>query len=484
MEDDFLLAVQLQSDYDRGIEQPFKSYDGTKDVYSNRGELTVVENAKSKEMSVVDPTWELLDPSPDIRALFMQFNDKFFWGKLVGVEVKWSTRMTLCAGVCSYEGRGGLCSIRLSEPLLKLRPRKDLVETLLHEMIHALLFVTYNNKDHDSHGPEFCKHMKRINCLTGANISVYHNFHDEVDEYRKHWWLCNGPCQARKPYFGYVKRAMNRAPSALDPWWSDHQRTCGGTFIKVKEPENYGQKEGKRHGSSKCNSSDKGKNHGVDIRTIIPFSGVGYKLVQTSKSDMPHTSNTSTGNTKNLLPSSSSTFILNNKKPLLSQEKYMHSKSGVPMVSVANPKVFLNVNGSPIKLPVKRTKVHSENTSPRIADLFLSNMTEKKMSIKTSKRSATTSITSQGLNNENIYGQSTKRPRMQDEKAVEDFLLTSPWRNAKNKHMQNINSTAAPSDITTASSSQQSVTVSCPVCRTEVLELNVNEHLDSCLAVY
>ena len=36
-----------------------------------------------------------------------------------------------CAGVCSYEGRGGLCSIRLSEPLLKLRPRKDLVQTLL-----------------------------------------------------------------------------------------------------------------------------------------------------------------------------------------------------------------------------------------------------------------------------------------------------------------------------------------------------------------
>ena len=36
-----------------------------------------------------------------------------------------------CAGLCVYEGRGGLCSIRLSEPLLKLRPRKDLVETLL-----------------------------------------------------------------------------------------------------------------------------------------------------------------------------------------------------------------------------------------------------------------------------------------------------------------------------------------------------------------
>ncbi len=36
-----------------------------------------------------------------------------------------------CAGLCQYEGRGGLCVIKLSEPLLKLRPRRDLVETLL-----------------------------------------------------------------------------------------------------------------------------------------------------------------------------------------------------------------------------------------------------------------------------------------------------------------------------------------------------------------
>ena len=36
-----------------------------------------------------------------------------------------------CAGLCEYEGHGGLCCIKLSEPLLKFRPRKDLVETLL-----------------------------------------------------------------------------------------------------------------------------------------------------------------------------------------------------------------------------------------------------------------------------------------------------------------------------------------------------------------
>lgn len=162
--------------------------------------------------------------------------------------------MTSCAGICSYQGRGGMCSITLSEPLLKLRPRKDLVETLLHEMIHAYLFVTHNNRDRDGHGPEFHKHMYRINkeaglwkvfkwkmeifsCrnsfFEGTNITVYHDFHDEVRLYKQHWWRCNGPCQNRKPFFGMVRRATNRAPGPNDFWWAEHSRTCGGEFIKV-----------------------------------------------------------------------------------------------------------------------------------------------------------------------------------------------------------------------------------------------------------
>lgn len=63
--------------------------------------------------------------------------------------------------------------------------------------------------------------------------------------YRQHWWRCNGLCQKRPPYYGMVKRAMNRAPAERDPWWADHQRTCGGTYIKVKEPEDYGKKKRK-----------------------------------------------------------------------------------------------------------------------------------------------------------------------------------------------------------------------------------------------
>ncbi|XP_068226977.1 DNA-dependent metalloprotease dvc-1-like [Palaemon carinicauda] len=228
-------------------------------------------------VSLVDPCWDLIDPNPDIHTLFLTFNNQFFWGRLSGIEVKWSPRMTLCAGVCCYERRGGLCSVRLSLPLLKLRPRKDLVETLLHEMIHAYLFVTANNRDRDGHGPEFHKHMYRINGVAGTKISVYHSFHDEVDVYRQHIWQCNGPCRQRRPYFGLVKRAMNRAPGPRDPWWQQHQQSCGGTYTKIQEPDGYGIKK-KKNGL--VAGKETAKNN--DIRKF--FGGKGKSLTNGSVS--------------------------------------------------------------------------------------------------------------------------------------------------------------------------------------------------------
>ncbi|KAL5966521.1 SprT-like domain-containing protein Spartan [Taenia solium] len=154
-------------------------------------------SAPNIEISPVDPIWQTIDPTPDVRSLFATFDAQFFGGRLSSVEVRWSPRMTLCAGQCVYEGLGGLCSIRLSEPLLKYRPRSDLVETLL----------------------------------------VYHSFHDEVENYKVHWWRCDGPCANRPPFYGLVRRSMNRAPGPNDIWWSEHQATCSGQFMKILEPE-------------------------------------------------------------------------------------------------------------------------------------------------------------------------------------------------------------------------------------------------------
>ncbi|KAF3703053.1 SprT-like domain-containing protein [Channa argus] len=387
MENDFLLAIRLQEQFDNEYETSLLASDGFEDV--NFGQSSKRRKVEpERPLSIVDESWEMLDPSPDVRAMFLEFNDMFFWGKLCGVEVKWSPRMTLCAGLCSYEGRGGLCSIRLSEPLLKLRPRKDLVETLLHEMIHALLFVTQNNRDRDGHGPEFCKHMNRINKTSGTNITVYHSFHDEVDVYRQHWWRCNGPCQNRKPYFGYVKRAMNRAPSSLDPWWEDHKRTCGGTYTKIKEPEGYGKKgkkDGKKDGKSsekKASGNEKHSNTSTgsgsqDIRNIIPFSGKGFVLGVKSESHISSspvsfvetTSSSSFSSPKKLLTPSSPASLSSLHSPIKGTSTIFPSiRPATSTVqkpptkrSVSNTRAFANINGSPVRI----SKPHSSSSSQR-----------------------------------------------------------------------------------------------------------------------
>ncbi|XP_053566979.1 DNA-dependent metalloprotease SPRTN [Bombina bombina] len=507
MDGDFLLALRLQEQYDQEEAQTQRKYQDVnpsspREVL-HKPVMAVTGTARSKEMSVVDPSWEMIDPNPDIRALFLQFNDMFFWSKLSGVEVKWSPRMTLCAGVCSYEGRGGLCSVRLSEPLLKLRPRKDLVETLLHEMIHALLFVTHNNKDHDSHGPEFCKHMKRINDMTGSKISVYHSFHDEVDEYRKHWWRCDGPCQNRKPYFGYVKRAMNRAPSSLDPWWSEHQRTCGGKYIKIKEPENYSQKGKGKDNATKPQASTEtnkktsmaskepdvktSKSHGVDIRTVIPFSGVGYKLNDTTKTVSATQVKTviPSAASKPSLPTTSSTNAVPNNKVFIPNTTNINNpatskKPHVPKISVGNAKVFINVNGSPVRLPVSGNKATTGHNPCNGKREFPSNLIQKKISFETPHSSKTApSFTSQGSSSGNDYTQPSKRPRV-DSKAFENFFVKAPKSTSKeSESLPNIFNHIAS---TSSNSMSQSVKVNCPICRTEVYESKINDHLDSCLA--
>lgn len=176
----------------------------------------------------------------DIHSLFTLFNGLYFFGSLGAVTVSWSSRMTLCAGVCRFQGGSGGVAIRLSEPLLRYRTREDLIDTLLHEMIHAFLFVKTGSRAamdrSGGHGEDFLFHMNRINRLANTSISVFHSFHDQVAYHRRHVWRCIGGCRSRPPFFGYLRRAMNRPPSPADRWWAEHQQSCGGVFVKVSEP--------------------------------------------------------------------------------------------------------------------------------------------------------------------------------------------------------------------------------------------------------
>ncbi|CAI5497294.1 unnamed protein product, partial [Closterium sp. Naga37s-1] len=142
------------------------------------------------------PDPDLLDPCPDITVLFRHYNDLYFQGRLGACLVEWSSkRMTLCAGVCMYDG--ALCRIRLSAPLLQYRPVSDLKATLLHEMIHAFIFLCRPSHSREDHGPMFQGIMGTINTSTlhdhqrppgGYQISIYHSFKDEVNVHRRHAW--------------------------------------------------------------------------------------------------------------------------------------------------------------------------------------------------------------------------------------------------------------------------------------------------------
>ncbi|XP_054910535.1 DNA-dependent metalloprotease SPRTN [Poeciliopsis prolifica] len=532
MDADFLLAIQLQEQFDTEYQTsqiPPGSFLDNDFGHSNKkqkveplggsGAVTRWNPPTAqpeKPLSIVDESWEMLDPNPDLRSMFLEFNHTFFWGKLNGVEVKWSPRMTLCAGVCSYEGRGGLCSIRLSEPLLKLRPRKDLVETLLHEMIHALLFVTQNDRDRDGHGPEFCKHMNRINKASGTKITIYHSFHDEVDVYRQHWWRCNGPCQDRKPYFGYVKRAMNRAPSSLDPWWEDHRRSCGGTYTKVKEPEGYGKKnkktsEKKTAGNGKLSETVKASGS-QDIRNVIPFSGRGFLLggkSQISSSSSPSRSPS--------VPSSSSCISspvrLSDQTDSISNARPSFGVKPSAKRSVGNTRVFVNVNGSPVKLPKsqgERMKQASIQDLFSSATIKTSGETTETSPSATSNSSlqlsplkpaapeggAATPAQSKYFSNSGLQnGGQASRKRSRDDQSssarIFDFFektLSSSSAAAREPGKTQTASVATSTSLHSGSSSSSSsssssgMMVSCPVCQAKIQEQKINEHLDSCLS--
>lgn len=289
---DYLLALELQNKWNEELPEVEDDIEHISDEsppkkktnhISGKYRSNLDPDYLNRTSNLVHPQWETLDPTPDSHSLFRAFDDKFFQKKLRCVTLEWSKRMYSCAGICySRRSRMGMAiTIRLSEPLLKLRSRKDLVETLLHEMIHAYCFVLGIREGNGGHGPNFKKIMNSINQVAGTNITVYHSFHDEVNVYKTHWWRCNGSCQHRSPFFGYVKRTSNRAPGPNDFWWSQHHHSCGGTFMKIKEPEKPAKKSSTKTSTKQPKSKAieannvRSKSNESDLRKFFPPSSTG-----------------------------------------------------------------------------------------------------------------------------------------------------------------------------------------------------------------
>eukprot|EP00186_Timspurckia_oligopyrenoides_P001545 CAMPEP_0182447128 /NCGR_PEP_ID=MMETSP1172-20130603/11752_1 /TAXON_ID=708627 /ORGANISM="Timspurckia oligopyrenoides, Strain CCMP3278" /LENGTH=382 /DNA_ID=CAMNT_0024643441 /DNA_START=72 /DNA_END=1217 /DNA_ORIENTATION=+ len=213
---------------------------------------------------------EVEELPPLLHDLFVVYDAVYFETRLqnAGVCIRWSNKsMVRCAGYCKKTSNGAV-EIVISEPLHKFRSNTELKETVLHEMIHALDFISPGSRfDHDGHGEFFQRNMARINTATspdpyrpasGYHITIFHNFVDEVRFHQQHHWRCN-VCG------NIIRRSMNREPSEKDcrsyrkdgsKWihngssshktnrcgdnrcfTHNHMRTCKGSYIKIAAPE-------------------------------------------------------------------------------------------------------------------------------------------------------------------------------------------------------------------------------------------------------
>ncbi|XP_075974252.1 DNA-dependent metalloprotease SPRTN [Anticarsia gemmatalis] len=423
-------------------------------------------------MNLADPELELVDPTPNVHMLFIHFDKLFFWTKLASrAVVRWSKRMYSCAGICAYEGgRGGLCDIALSEPLLKLRPRKDLVETLLHEMIHAFLFITCMDQDRDGHGPNFKAHMYRINQAAGLNISIYHDFHDEVKLYLTHWWRCNGPCQRTAPYFGIVQRSCNRAPGPSDYWFERHRRVCGGTFVKIREPEK--KKPGKQAENQK---NAKAKVNNTKTNVTMKSNGDITKYITT----------TTVNGTANKVLHDTSNIKTNNNPSFIIGKKHVTFNPTVTEVPKTSP-VFKDTGNSIIDKPLtdfRNVTEHVRNIWANKQIPTVANVTVPKKPI-TNDSVNKPSVSKPGIPIASSSSNSSVNKINPNKHKADSTDIHSPP--AKVKKMDDYIKNLYGSDfsLTKDQNSTKLVAVKlvdCPICGEKVDDKEINRHLDECL---
>ena len=287
----------------------------------------------------------------------------------------------------------------------------------------------------------------------------------KVNVYRQHWWKCDGPCSKRPPYYGMVKRAMNRAPSARDPWWADHQRTCGGTYTKIKEPENYGAKKTKsKEGKGKKDlktASAKGKGEGSE-------SGALQKFLKRKKSDTDSGGSDSDKSCEN--------GIKRKKGP---------SEEGAKASSI---------NGGVVK-----PNHNQPGTSRWTADVIPfsgpgrtlgSNSTEPKSVSQDSGRS----LVEKASETTKLSVVVIKTPSPNKSKKIPSSTLTivDAFQRAKDKSKNGnsesdslrspqLGSRRKPIELDSFPSTGTPGSVQCPACQALVLQSKINDHLDSCL---
>lgn len=280
-----------------------------------------------------------------------------------------------------------------------------------------------------------------------------------------------------------------------------------------------------------------------DIRNIIPFSGKGFLLGGNSQSsasappshkegapDADTSSSNSIFSPKKPSTLSSPTRILGSpvRSSLADKGNYSavaSSRSATvtglkPPIkkSVGNSKAFVNINGSPVKIPKSHGNANNKDAKKTqqksIEDSFgfrnPSEMAAVSSATRTPKPSPSTSDGYSTVGSERSHGSpaepteskyfnhsssSASRKRSwdvhNDSASIFDFFQKTMSADSSVRiNPPAVQQTTPAAACTAATSSVQSsgvtssaaLTVSCPVCQAKVQESKINEHLDSCLS--
>ncbi|KAF9134967.1 hypothetical protein BGW39_005264 [Mortierella sp. 14UC] len=424
-------------------------------------------------------------PFKDLHGLFLAFNDLYFESKLSACEVRWSPRMTVCAGLCVYQSTARYCSIRLSEPLLKFRPESDYIDTLLHEMIHAYLFVTQAIQDHDGHGADFQHHMNRINKAAGTTITIYHTFHDEVRYYKTHVW---------KP------------PQPADRWYAEHQESCGGTYTKISEPEPTPKKKSTKKTAAAAKGTStttpppeakaKPKPRTMLDNFLIPQSKSGTRT-STSSSDAspahmpsssssPSTPSTSSPSIPGLEDQLRGTALRNGgqDKSVIQNGKAIERNLTLetPATNHVSPKEA--AAAAALARFERHLAAQNQTSGPLISkSLQLTTPIPPTPSTSTTtlptvrpKRKEQVILSDDSDDDTDIWKKSKRDS--DDDKEVEDVIFITT---ASSPHTNHHTTSTRQSSFSSADKHVVTAIVACPVCSQQVEEVTINDHVDLCI---
>lgn len=237
-----------------------------------------------------------------------------------------------------------------------------------------------------------------------------------------------------------------------------------------------------------------GKPNRGETQLLIPFSGKGYVLGETNNSSGNLVTSHAANKTQDLLSQdhSANAVRTNSKTQAKFEQNGSSKKTSVvspvlhtghqtvlsnyfPRVSDLNQKTSRRVNGSPTEsLTVGDISKKPVSSSSQRAS-------SSKVSLRNSlKAVGSTSVTaSQGASGPERESPS-KRRKLEDKTVFDDFLIKKEQVQVGGGEPQGSSHPAAATE-NSSSSSLQSRTVSCPVCQNDVVESQINEHLDWCL---